>query len=109
MADKKNKKIIKIKEDLIKIIKDRNINVFIGNPLISNIIIELRLLGVEINVSNISYPQDSYNACFETCADIVRQVDEYLHPIKKWFINHIDVIISSIIGISALIVAIIAL
>ena len=108
MADKK-KEIIKIKKELTQIIQDKNIGVFTGNPLISNIIIKLRLLGVKIDISNVSYPQEPYNICFETCADIVRQIDEYLHPIRNWFINHIDVIISSVIGISALIVAIIAL
>lgn len=108
MADKKKKEILDIRAELYDIANNKNINHLCGNPFISDAVTRLRLLGVKIQLPQAFTCCDTYNY-FEICADIVRQIDDYLHPIKNWFLNHIDTLVSSLIGIGALIVAIIAL
>ena len=65
-------------------------------------VVELRTLGVEIKLP-VSYTAVSC-VTLEMIAEVIRQIENACHPIKTWFLNHLNVIIS----ICALVVSIIS-
>ena len=111
---KKNRKeILKIKSTLETLVNNKDINLLNGgctgnNRNLSDEVTQLRLLGVKIDLP-MSFTCLGPNNYFEVCAEIIRQINIHLHPIKNWFINHIDVLIASSLGLAALIVSIISL
>ena len=96
------------KEELITIIKNKDINAFVGGAYISDLVTDLRLSGVQINLPYSFTCATSYNY-FEVCAEIVRQIDEYLHPCRTWFKNHIEILVSGGMSLIAIIISIVSL
>ena len=110
----KNKnEILKIKNNLEKLVTNKDNNLLNGgctgdNRYLSDEVTQLRLLGVKIDLP-ISFTCLGPNNSFEVCAEIVRQIDIHLHPFFNWIKDHIDVLIASSLSIAALIVSIISL
>ena len=106
----KNKdRILEIRNNLENLVKDKSINLLNGGctgdaRYLSDELSELRLLGVKIDLPQ-SFTCLGSNNYFETCADIVRQINIHLHPLENWVKNHIDTLIASSLSIAALIIS----
>ncbi len=114
MTIKEKRQTIKYYRDEIeKNIKERNINwIQIQEPVIkkndkliylSDIICELRILGVDIKIPNIWTEQ--YNVWLEIGSEIVRQIDECLNFWKHLLVKYIPLYVPIIISIISLVIS----
>lgn len=114
MTIKEKRKIVKYYRDEIeKNIKERNTNwIQPQEPVIekdgkliylSDIICELRMLGVEIKMPNIWTEQ--CNIWLEIGSEIIRQIDEYLNWIKHLFTKYIPLYVPIIISIISIVIS----
>lgn len=114
MTIKEKRRIIKYYRDEIeKSIKERNIW-WVQNQepsiqkdeksiFLSDIICELRTLGVDIKMPNIWIDRD--NVWLEIGAEIVRQIDEYLNFWKRLLIKYIPLYVPIIISVISLVIS----
>lgn len=106
---KKDKaRLSEISKGLTQAIKEKDNNLFNGyfeDKLLQEIFIELRLLGLKLDAPLVC--MDLYYPYYEITADLVRQIEDYLHPIRRWFKTHIDTLIASVISITAIIISIV--
>ena len=114
MTAKEKRKIIKYyRNEIEKNIKERNVWwVQIREPSIqkdgksiflSDIICELRMLGVDIKMPNIWTDQD--NVWLEIGSEIVRQIDECLNFWKHLLIKYIPLYVPIIISVISLVIS----
>lgn len=114
MTAKEKRKIIKYyRNEIEKNIKERNCNwTQIYEPVIekdekliylSDIVCELRTLGVDIKMPNIWTEQ--HNVWLEIGSEIIRQIDEYLNWIKHLFTKYIPLYVPIIISIISIVIS----
>ena len=111
---KYKKEIAAIQNRLINVIKPENsLSLLNGgctgdNRYLFEEVRDLRLYGVPITLPNTFTVNDVLNY-YEVCAEILRQIEVYQHPAKRWFRDHVDTLITSTLSEVAIIISIVSM
>lgn len=111
---KYKKEITAIQDRLIDIIRPENSVLLLNggctgdNRYLFEDVRDLRLYGVPIILPNTFTVNNNMNY-YEVCAEILRQIELYQHPVKKWFKDHVDTLIISALSVAATIISIVSI